>query len=191
MRARWRSAPFALYVGTLIVLGAATAALVPDTAAQAPAAYANEADNRFRDTVIDAYEADGRLLYRLHSPRLRHVAKHTSETPGAYLDKPRLRYRAHSGAVVELTAAAGRVADDGTIHLHGTVTLERARHAGRAGETLQTRNVVVASADKRAHTREKAVLRRGRLVTRGDGMSADLATGEIRLLSNVRVTHSP
>jgi len=35
------------------------------------------------------------------------------------------------------------------------------------------------------------VLRRGATLTQGDGMSADLGTGEIRLLANVRVTHAP
>ena len=183
--------PFALYVGALVMLGAALAALPPVTATPAAALPASDVENRFSETVVSAYEADGRLLYRLHSPRLHHVAERSSGTPGAHLEEPRLTYRAHSGAAVELTAAAGRIAADGAIHPQGAVTLQRARHAQRAAATLQTRNVVVATRDKRAHTREKAVLRRGRLVSRGDGMSADLRTGEIRLLSNVRVTHSP
>ena len=186
-----RGDPFALYVGALAMLGAALSALPSATATQAPATQANDVENHFSETVVNAYEADGRLLYRLHSPHLHHVSERSSKTPGAHLEEPRLTYRAHSGAAVELTADAGRIAADGAIHLQGAVTLQRARHAQRAAETLHTRNVVVTTKDKRAHTREKAVLRRGRLITRGDGVSADLRTGEIRLLSNVRVTHSP
>ena len=188
---RLRRNPFALYLGALGALGAALAALPPPGATPPGALGADETENRFRETIAEAYEADGHLLYRLYSPRLRHVAEDSSETPGAHLEKPRLTYRAHSGAAVELRAAAGRVAPDGTIHLHGAVTLERARHGRRPAEILQTRDVVVATRERRAHTDEKAVLRRGPLITRGDGVSADLATGEIRLLSNVRVTHSP
>ncbi len=190
-RAKPRNGPFAFYLGALAVLGVALAALVPVTATQAPAPRANDTENRFSETVVSAYEADGRLLYRLNSRQLHHVTGRSSEPPGVRLEEPRLRYRAHDGAAVELTAADGRLAGGGIIHLQGAVTVRRARHAQRAAETLQTRNVVVATKDGRAHTREKAVLRRGRLVTRGDGVSADLRTGEIRLLSNVRVTHAP
>lgn len=193
-RAKPRNGPFALYLGALTVLGAALAALAalpPVTATQAPTPRANDSENRFSETVVNAYETDGRLLYRLNSRHLHHVSGRSSEPPGVRLEEPRLTYRARDGAAVELTAADGHVAGGGIIHLQGAVTVRRARHAQRAAETLQTRNVVVATRDGRAHTREKAVLRRGRLVTRGDGVSADLRTGEIRLLSNVRVTHAP
>jgi len=175
---------FALYLGALAALGAALAAM-PSVAAQRAAA--GDAENHFHEAVVSAYGGGGELLYRLRSPRLRHAPP----APDFHLERPRIEYHSQPGPGLRLSADTGRIGEGGVIHLNGAVVVERPRHGARAAETLDTRDVTVETERKVAHTGERAVLRRGATVTQGDGMSADLGTGEIRLLANVRVTHAP
>jgi len=175
---------FALYLGALAALGAALAAM-PSVAAQRAAA--GDAENHFHEAVVSAYGGGGELLYRLRSPRLRHAPP----APDLHLERPRIEYPSQPGPGLRLSADTGRIGEGGVIHLNGAVVVERPRHGARAAETLDTRDVTVETERKVAHTGERAVLRRGATVTQGDGMSADLGTGEIRLLANVRVTHAP
>ncbi len=177
------NALFSFYLAALALLGASLATM-PSVAGQRAA---GETENRFHEAVISAYGGGGELLYRLSSPHLHH----SPDAPDFHLDRPRLQYHAQSGPGIRLSADNGRIGKDGVIHLTGAVVVERPRQGRRAAETLETRDVIVETEHKVAHTGEQAVLRRGGLVTQGDGMSADLGTSEIRLLSNVRVTHAP
>lgn len=154
-----------------------------DAPLELSAPAAGPANSRLWDGELTARRPDGSLIYNLTAETIDYLAA----ADELALARPRARYQAGEESLV-FRGETGRVLDSGAmLELPGRVEVERAARPGRGLETLETRDVTVDLRARVARTEADAVMRRAGQVLSGAGMRADLATGDVRLLSNVRV----
>ncbi|QKT02910.1 LPS export ABC transporter periplasmic protein LptC [Ectothiorhodospiraceae bacterium 2226] len=128
-------------------------------------------------------DASGRADYRLEAE---HMAHYRAQNALDLTQPSVLVYREH-GAPWHLRAERGWVLEDeDRVYLHGRVTLHRAAFDQEPAVDLETHEVVLQPRARLAATDEALDMRRGEERVQAVGMRADLESGRLELLHEVR-----
>ena len=175
---------FVLYMVALSLLllclyavsGSATAPPLPPTSA---------ISHYFEHAKLIAYTADGSLNYRADIRQIRH----DGDSQPAHLSDIKIHYL-EPAAQTHLIADAGQIdRDQHTIYLHGEVEILSEEYGRESTQRsrVQTVDVIVDTVHRLAATSAAVSIHRDNQHLHGMGMHADLATGKLKIIEDVKV----
>lgn len=140
----------------------------------------------FKHVQLAAYTADGRMDYYADFDQ---ISRH-GDSEVTYLRGIKIRYL-EPKARTDLTADKGRLYEErNEIYLPAAVEIfsEEYGHESSAHSRVQTRDVLIDIARRSAATTAPVSIHQDRQRLSGMGMHADLATGKIKILNDVKVS---
>ena len=151
-----------------------------------------EPDYRMTRFELTAMNPQGTPLYRLTAASMRHYADDDS----AEFDAPRLQYTAADAQGGEgdwtFHAEQARSTRQGAqIDLLGEVRIDGMMAPGQAPVSIETRDLVLFPAQKQARTDAAIRITQAQGRIEGVGLEADMQSGRIHLISQVRGYYAP
>ena len=156
-----------------------------DESAAVASAEGRVVDSTLSHFTATVYGEDGRMRHRLEADHLLRYAG----SEEAWLTRPRFTLASDQGPPWRVDAPWGYWqpdAEDERLWLQDAVRVRRAAFADQDDLGIDTRDLHFFLARELAETDASAVLRNGTAHLRGDGMTIDLASENVRLLANVR-----
>lgn len=145
-------------------------------------------DAYMRDVTFVHYDHQGLQESTFYSPSMLHYPKKDT----AVLQKPKLIARGENALIWVITANTGIAQNHArVIYLKGDVRIERKNTATQKITVLTTTALVAYPKEKYMVTQEPVVVTQPGSVIRGTGFAANLASGEIRLLSQTESVYEP
>ena len=183
----YRSLSFTAYcllLGAVAVLGAS---LQSDFKIDGISISENQNNSQFEDATIHAYDGTTNLLYRLSSPII-----YYRQSTGFEFEQPKVSYQTSAKVPLQLSAEKGYMGSSSElIELLGDVALFHISPDNDMPEYLYTDDIKINLKQKKAYTDNRAIFRRHKRVTEGNGMVADLETQTIELKSDIKVLNVP
>lgn len=144
------------------------------------------ADSFMREVHYTMYDKQGHWQNRFYTPYLQHFSSKNM----ALMDNPHLISRGQDQLIWNITALHGVSEQDGKIiHLHDNVDVERIQAAGQTPSHLTTTTLTAYPNKKYVVTDQPVTIIQPGSIVHSIGLTADLNTGDIQLLSTTRGTY--
>ncbi len=177
---------YLLMIGCLLAAAAALRPAPDHLAAAGGAAGARLGGQRIQAPHLTRWDVTGRVAEELTAERL----DYTGAADSALLARPALRIGTEAGEVWDVTAATASVPTPGKrIEFDGRVEAAARPGAGAGALRLQTEHLALDPVLKQAWSDRPVHLHSRHGDIDGLGLEADLASGRLRLLKQVRGAH--
>lgn len=149
-------------------------------------AGAQQPDYLLHHATLTRFARDGKRRYVIHARKITHLPANDV----ALLDEIDLNYFSNAGTNWHLTADKGRLNDHGQrLDLSGHIHANQIDVATPIQFDTSTLTLFLPS--EKLRTSAEVVLYQGHRETRGQGLAANLRTGTLSLLKNVRSRYVP